>query len=71
VAANVTVVDPSAAGFITVWPCGVRPMASTGNYRAGAIRPNAAIVAVSAGGDLCLFTLATTDVVIDITGYWS
>ncbi len=71
VAANITVVDPSAAGFVTVWPCNDRPLASTGNYRAGAVRPNAAAVAVSAEGDLCLFSLAATDVVIDLTGYWS
>ncbi len=71
VAANVTVVDPSDAGFVTIWPCGERPTASAGNYRAGAIRANAAIGAVTVDGDLCLFTLATTDVVIDITGYWS
>ncbi len=71
VAANITVVDPSAAGFVTVWPCNERPLASTGNYRAGAVRPNAAAVAVSAEGDLCLFSLAATDVVIDVTGYWS
>jgi subtilisin family serine protease len=71
VAANITVVDPSAAGFVTVWPCNERPLASTGNYRAGAVRPNAAAVAVSPEGDLCLFSLAATDVVIDLTGYWS
>jgi hypothetical protein len=71
VAANITVVDPSAAGFVTVWPCNERPLASTGNYRAGVVRPNAAAVAVSPDGDLCLFTLASTDVVIDLTGSWS
>lgn len=71
VAANITVVDPSAAGFVTVWPCNERPLASTGNYRAGAVRPNAAAVAVSSEGDLCLFSLAATDVVIDLTGFWS
>jgi hypothetical protein len=71
VAANITVVEPSAAGFVTVWPCDERPLASTGNYQAGAIRPNAAAVAVSPTGDLCLFSMAATDVVIDITGSWS
>jgi hypothetical protein len=71
VAANITVVDPAAAGFVTVWPCGDRPLASTGNYQAGAVRPNAAAVALSPSGDLCLFSLAATDVVIDITGFWS
>lgn len=71
VAANITVVDPSAAGFVTAWPCDDRPLASSGNYRAGAIRPNAVAVAVSTSGDLCVFTQSATDVVIDITGYWS
>ncbi|MDB3990008.1 leucine-rich repeat protein, partial [Pseudomonadales bacterium] len=43
VALNVTVVSPDSAGFVTVYPCGTRPLASNVNYTAGQIVPNGVI----------------------------
>ena len=41
VSLNITVTQPFAAGFVTVWPCGAaRPNASTLNFAAGETRAN-------------------------------
>ncbi|MEP7112361.1 MAG: hypothetical protein ABI862_03780 [Ilumatobacteraceae bacterium] len=69
VALNVTVTDPLAAGFITVYPCGDRPNASTVNFTLGATVANSVIAGVSAEGQVCLYTSATTDLVVDVGGY--
>ncbi|MCH7606828.1 MAG: hypothetical protein IH962_06700, partial [Chloroflexi bacterium] len=51
VAMNVTVVDATAASFLTAWPAGKpRPNASNLNYVAGQTVPNLVIVTVGAGG---------------------
>lgn len=72
VALSVTAVDPVGAGFITVYPCGsARPLASTLNYVAGSTIANAATIALGAGGGLCVFSSATTDVIVDLNGFWS
>jgi hypothetical protein len=68
VALNITVVSPSADGFVTVYPCGPRPLASTVNFRAGEIVPNFTIVPYS-GGEVCLYSLVRTDVVVDSFGW--
>lgn len=67
---NVTVVDPAAPGFVTVYPCGGEvPNTSTVNYFPGEVVPNGAVVALSEGGELCVFSLAETDVLIDVNGF--
>jgi hypothetical protein len=74
IAVNFVVVTPSAAGYITVFPSGgVQPTASTVNYTAGAIVANSAIVKVLQSGvsAMSIFSLATTHVVADVTGYYS
>ncbi|HRD99713.1 MAG TPA: hypothetical protein PLV68_00350 [Ilumatobacteraceae bacterium] len=69
VAVNVTAVDPSAAGYLTVFPCGQgRPNASMLNYDAGAIAASAVLVAISGNRDLCVFSHAATDVIVDVFG---
>src|SRR5690606_34476556 len=46
--ANVTAVNPSAAGYLTVWPCDEpRPGTSNVNYGPGAIQPNSVLSKVS------------------------
>jgi hypothetical protein len=68
---NVTAVDPTAAGFLTVYPCDAdRPVASNVNYYAGVSIPNAVVTDLSAAGEVCIYTLSTTDVVVDIAGSW-
>ena len=41
VSLNVTVTDPSDNGFVTVYPCGDRPLSSNVNFAAGQTVPNA------------------------------
>jgi hypothetical protein len=69
---NVTVDGPLAPGFVTVWPCGsVRPNASALNFAAGETRANASFAKLGSNGAVCLFVSATTNVVVDVTGYFS
>ena len=69
---NVAAVNPSAAGFVTVYPCsdGV-PDTSTLNYVAGQTVANTTIAALSPSGQLCAWTFAETDILVDITGWLS
>jgi hypothetical protein len=70
VALNVTAIAPTQPGFVTVFPCGEQiPTASTLNFRPGDIVPNAAIVAIGAGGSVCVFSNVETDLVLDVNGY--
>ena len=69
---NVAAVNPSAAGFVTVYPCsdGV-PDTSTLNFVAGQTVANTTIAALSPAGQLCAWTFAETDILVDITGWLS
>ena len=69
VALNLTVVAPSADGYLVAYPCGARPLASTVNFRAGETVPNFTIVSFT-GGEVCLYAKVGTDVVVDTFG-WS
>ena len=69
---NLTATDPAAAGYVTAYPCGTDPpLASNVNYGAGQTVANAVTVAVGTGGAVCLFSLATAHVVVDVTGWYS
>ncbi|MCE9621422.1 MAG: hypothetical protein K8R99_03640 [Actinomycetia bacterium] len=69
---NVTVVSPSDGGFVTVYPCGEPlPNASNLNYAAGQTIPNSVITRVGANGKICLFSHAATDLLVDVSGYFS
>lgn len=79
VAVNVTVVEPSASGYVTVYPCGQpRPTASNLNFAvyagpgagAGPILANLVIAKVGAGGRICLFSTAPTHLLVDVSGYF-
>jgi hypothetical protein len=69
VVANVTITGPSAPGFATVYDCGTRPGTSSLNYGPGITRPNEVIAQLSPDGDLCVFTLSDTHVIVDIVGH--
>jgi hypothetical protein len=73
VALTVTATDAAAAGYVTVWPGGAaRPYASTLNPTGrGDIRSNGALVPVGADGTVELFTYAATDLVVDVTGWFT
>jgi hypothetical protein len=67
---NVVAVSPSAAGFLTVFPCGsARPNAASVNYVGGDVAANAVFAKIGEGGKVCVFTVAGTDLVIDVNGY--
>jgi hypothetical protein len=68
VALNVTGVNASTAGFITVYPCGgAVPNTSTVNYVKGEARPNNTIVGLSSGR-VCVFSDASTEILVDVLG---
>ena len=66
---NLTVLNGVAHGYATVFPCGQRPTASSVNYRPGSIEPNEVIAKLSPTGTICVFTLTTADVIVDIVGH--
>ena len=68
VALNVTAVNSSAPGYLTVYPCGgPLPETSTVNHVAREARPNNTIVGLSAGR-ICIFSYAESDVLVDLVG---
>jgi hypothetical protein len=70
---NVTVTNPSAGGFLTVWPDGSSmPLASNLNWVAGQTVPNRVIVGVAGGKvDIALGSTGTADVIVDVNGFFS
>ena len=67
---NVTVTEPAAAGFATVYPCGnTVPLASNLNFVAGATVAAAALVPVDAAGRICVHTSSPAHVVVDVAGW--
>jgi YVTN family beta-propeller protein len=68
---NVTVVPHGSLGFITVWPTGEdQPLVSTTNSLDGRVKANAAIIPAGSGGEVSAFAKDTTDLVLDIDGYF-
>ena len=66
---NVTVDSALGDGFLTVFPCGTtRPNASSLQYVRATTIANLVVSGVDAGGKVCLYNLAPTDLVVDITG---
>ncbi|MEQ8438587.1 MAG: hypothetical protein RIB65_13930 [Ilumatobacter fluminis] len=67
---NLTAAAPTAPGHATSYPCDERrPDASNLNYRPGRNSANGTITKLSPTGELCLHTLATTHLVVDLVGY--
>ena len=67
---NLTAVDPTDAGFLTVFPCSAgRPNASNLNYAPSTNVANAVITKLGTNGDVCIYTFAATDLVADAAGY--
>ena len=73
VALNITVTDTTAPGFVATYPCeGAQPAVSNVNYvGANLTVPNFAIVALGPSRELCFFTLATTHLLVDVSGYFA
>ena len=70
---NVTVVPSGPLGFLTMWPTGEdRPLQfSTLNSLDGRIKANAAIVPAGSSGDVSVYVTNTTNVILDIDGYFA
>ena len=69
---NVTVVPQGPLSFLTLWPTGqAKPLVSTLNSFAGIVVANAAIVPAGADGAVSVAVTDTTDVILDIDGYFS
>jgi hypothetical protein len=68
---NVTAVPHGTLSYLTVWPSGEdRPLVSTLNSLDGRIKANAAIIPAGAGEAISVFATQTTDLVLDINGYF-
>ena len=67
---NLTIAAPTSAGFATIYPCTPEPPnASNINYTAGAFVANGVTAKLDANGDVCIFTLAAADILVDANGY--
>ena len=68
---NVTVTEPVAPGYATVYPCGIEPpLASNLNFVAGQTIPNAVLTKIGTNGDICIYNSQATHLVTDVTGYF-
>ena len=67
VALSVIAVGPDVHGYLALYPCGQRPLASTVNFAPQAVVANSAIVSLAAAGSVCVFARGSVDVVIDVT----
>ena len=69
---NVTAIPVGALGYLTIWPTGeVQPFVSTMNSPDGRIKANAAIVPGGYQGAVSVFATNTTNVILDIDGYFA
>ena len=73
VVANVTAVDPTAAGFFTLYPSGTaRPFVSNLNFVPGQTTAYLVTIPVGANGDITIFNHAgTANAIVDVYGYYT
>lgn len=71
VALSVTAISP-VIGFMTVFPCAEgRPLASSVNPRPDVPTPNLVVAVPDAQRRVCLYTEQTSELIIDVQGWWS
>ena len=70
---NVTVTEPSAPSYLTVYPAGEdRPTASNLNFVAGQTVPNLVVVKLGSGGKVNFYNAGgSTHVVADVVGWYN
>jgi len=69
VIANVTVTEPTAPGYLTVWPAGdERPLASNLNFKARQTVPNMVVAKLGDGAIDVVASAGSAHVVIDVIG---
>jgi hypothetical protein len=67
---NVTMIRPDGNGFVTIYPCGTRPDASSMNApNGGGVVANEVIAKLSPTGTVCLYSSTPTNLAVDVTGY--
>src|SRR6266849_1311348 len=68
---NVAAVPHGTLGFLTLWPSGQpKPLVATLNSIDGRAKSNAAIVPAGSNGAVSVFATDTTDLILDINGYF-
>ena len=68
---NATVIN-TAAGYLTFWPSGAaQPLVATSNFSAGQILNRHFTVGLGANGVFNIFASATTDLIIDVSGFFA
>jgi glucose/arabinose dehydrogenase len=68
---NLTATNTTAPGYVRAYPCGEEQEVSNVNYTSGQTVANLVAVKVAPGGDVCFRTWATTDLVVDLAGWFS
>ena len=67
-AINVSVIAASN-GYLTVYPCGTLPTASSLNFATGNVRPNELVAKLSPEGRVCVFVSGSAHLLVDVVGY--
>jgi uncharacterized repeat protein (TIGR01451 family) len=71
-ALNVTVVPNGPVGYLSIWPTGrAQPFVSTLNSFDGRVKANAAIVPAGTNGSVSVYSNSVTDLLLDISGYFT
>ena len=69
VALNLTTTSPRTTGFLTAFACdSATPVVSNHNHVRDQIVASAAIVPVSASGEVCVYSFTDTNLIVDIAG---
>src|SRR5581483_11709221 len=69
---NFTVAPPAKLDFLSTWPAGQPfPTVSTLNSPGGVTLANAAIVPAGSGGGIAVMVSDTTDLIVDLNGYFA
>ncbi|MDQ3014041.1 MAG: hypothetical protein M3X11_25470, partial [Acidobacteriota bacterium] len=69
---NATTVSPQSGGYLTLYPAdAARPLIASSNYSTNQLVNGPFTTGLSPSGQFNVFTLATTDLVIDLVGYYS
>ena len=69
---NATTVSPQANGFLTLYPAdAARPLIASANFQPGINLNSPFMVGMSPSGQFNIYVASTTDLVVDVTGYYS
>ena len=69
---NATTVSPQANGFLTLYPAdAARPLIASANFQPGVNLNSPFMVGLSPSGEFNIYVASTTDLVVDVTGYYS